>query len=435
MFDSAIQRAPSLAELRALLPEIAALDGAGATEAELIDLLTAAERLKSGLAAAQARVTATLATSRSRAEAARQVPAPKRGKGMAAEIALARQESPVQGHRHLDLGVTLVHAMPETLAALTEGRISEFQAMLLVKETAVLSKEHRQEVDAELGPRLGELGDRGAAAQARKIGYRLDPGSAVRRTRKARADRNLTLRPAPDSMSYLTGFLPAEQGTACKAALEKEADARRARGDERSRAQIMADTMVERLTGQASADGAQVEIQLVMSEASLFHGDDEPARLAGFGPVPAATARDIVRNAAKAFIRRLFTCPDGRSLVAMETRRRLFEGGLRCFLIARDEVCSSPWCDAPIRHLDHVVRVVDGGKTSAINGQGLCEACNYAKEAPGWRAKRPPGHPDTVEITTPTGHRYLSRAPSPPGFRIDAFSQGEQRLRSLLAVA
>ena len=433
MFDSAIQEAPTLGELRALLPWVATIDGADATEAELIEQLTAMERLKSGLAAAQARVTATLSAARNSSEDARQVQAAKRGKGLGAEVALARQESPVQGNRHLDLALTLAHTMPQTLSALTEGRISEFQATLLVRETAVLSKEHRHEVDAELGPRLGELGDRGAAAEARKVGYRLDPGSASRRTRTARADRNVTLRPAPDTMSYLTGFLPVEQGTACKTSLEKEADARRARGDERSRAQIMADVMVERLTGQASADGTQVEIQLVMSQASLFHGDDEPARLAGFGPIPAATARDLVRNAAKAFVRRLFTTPDGKSLVAMETRRRTFEGGLRCFLIARDETCSTPWCDAPIRHLDHIVRVADGGETTAANGQGLCEACNYAKESTGWRAERPPGQPDTVEVTTPTGHHYRSRAPDPPGCRIDTFSPSEQQLRSLLA--
>ena len=241
-----------------------------------------------------------------------------------------------------------------------------------------------------------------AAAEARKIGYRLDPDSVRRRTRNARNDRRVGLRPAPDAMGYLTGFLPIEQGAACKSALGKHADSLKAKGDERTRGQIMADTLVERLTGQRSADSTQVEIQLVMSEASLLGGDSEPARLAGFGPIPAATARDLVRNAANAFVRRLFTTPDGKSLVAMETRRRCFEGGLRTFLIARDEVCSSPWCDAPIRHLDHVVRVADGGETSAENGQGLCEACNYAKEAPGWRAKRPPGAPDR------------SRSPRPP---------------------
>jgi len=333
------------------------------------------------------------------------------------------------------MATALVHEMPGTLAALTLGDISEFRAMLVVKETAVLTKEHRRRVDAELAPRLGSLGDHRAAAEARKIGYRLDPGSVLRRTRGARQDRGVGLRPAPDTMSYLTGFLPVEQGVACKVALEKRADSLRGQGDQRTRGQIMADTLFERLTGESAADGPGVEIQLVMNDKTLLGDDHEPARLAGFGPIPAATAREIVRGADRAWVRRLFAAPDGASLVAMDSAHRVFTGGLRRFLIARDDVCRSPWCDAPIRHVDHVVPVADGGETSATNGQGLCEACNYAKSASGWRAERPPGPDGVVEITTPTGHHYRSRAPDPPGFRVDTFSAGEQRLKAVLAAA
>lgn len=52
-----------------------------------------------------------------------------------------------------------------------------------------------------------------------------------------------------------------------------------------------------------------------------------------------------------------------------------------------------------------------GGPTSAANGQGLCEACNYAKEAAGWQAWPRPGPRHTVEVVTPTGHAYTSVAP------------------------
>ncbi len=423
MFDSSVieSAAPSLAELRALLGRLVTLDGQGASEAELVDQLTAMEQVKSGLAAAQARVTATLASTRSRAETARGVPAKERCRGLAAEIALARHDSQVRGNQHLGFANALVHEMPDTHAALTSGEISEYRATLMVKETAVLSRAHRRQVDAELAGRLTQLGDRAVAAEARKIGYRLDPGSVLRRTRGARGDRHVGLRPAPDTMSYLTGFLPVEQGVACKVTLERYADSRRAQGDPRSRGQIMADALVERVTGQATADAVNAEIQLVMTDRSLLGDDHEPARIAWFGPIPAALARDIVRKANRVWIRRLFTSPDGSELVAMDSERRTFTGGLRRFLIARDDVCRSPWCDAPIRHLDHILPVAEGGETAAVNGQGLCEACNYAKEAPGWRAQRPPGTHHTVETTTPTGHPYRSRAPDPPRHRGDEF--------------
>jgi hypothetical protein len=423
MFDSTIDgaAAPSLDELRGLLDRLAHLDGAGAGEAELVDQLTAMEELKSGLAAAQARVTGTLAATRSGAEAGRGVPARLRCRGLAAEIALARHDSPARGNQHLGAALALVHEMPDTHTALARGEISEYRATLIIKETAVLSRRHRRQVDAELAGRLATLGDRAVAAAARKIGYRLDPGSVLRRTRGARSDRHVGLRPAPDTMSYLTGLLPVEQGVACKVALERHADSLRSQGDPRSRGQIMADTLVQRLTGQATAEAVHAEIQLVITDQTLFGDSDDPAHLAGYGPIPAALARGIVRAADRAWIRRLFTTADRSALVAMDSASRTFKSGLRRFLIARDDLCRTPWCDAPIRHLDHIDPVTEGGPTTADNGQGLCEACNYAKQAPRWRARRPPGHHHQVETTTPTGHHYSSRAPDPPGFRIDVF--------------
>ena len=216
-------------------------------------------------------------------------------------------------------------------------------------------------------------------------------------------------------MSYLTAFLPVEQGVACLAALQQAADTARCDGDVRSRGQVMADTLVERTTGRATAADVDVEVQVVMTDSTLLTDDPTPARVVGYGPIHASLARDIVREAPRAWLRRLYTHPDSNALVAMDSRRRPFDGELRQFLVLRDQVCRTPWCDAPIRHADHVTRVVDGGETSAVNGQGLCEACNYAKEAAGWQALALFSDRHEVLITTPTGHTYASSAPDPPG--------------------
>ena len=124
--------------------------------------------------------------------------------------------------------------------------------------------------------------------------------------------------------------------------------------------------------------------------------------------MPHALARQIVHEAPRAWLRRLYTHPGSNALVAMDSRRRPFDGELREFLVVRDQLCRTPWCDAPIRHADHVTRAVDGGDTSAENGQGLCEACNYAKEAAGWQALPLPSDRHEVLISTPTGHTYVS---------------------------
>jgi hypothetical protein len=341
------------------------------------------------------------------------------GKGVAAQVALARRESPHRGSRLVGLAQALVHEMPATMAALSAGEISEWRATIVARETACLTREDRRVADSELAGQLADLGDGEVEAAAREVAYRLDPHAFTARSAGAVRDRRVTLRPAPDTMSRLSGFLPVAHGVAAFAALSRHADGLRAAGDSRTRGQIMADTLVERVTGQATADAVPVEVELVMTDGSLLSGGDEPAHLLGLGPVPAPLARDLVRDSdADVWLRRVFTRPDDGALVAMESRRRLFPDGLRRLLVLRDQTCRTPWCGAPIRHADHVIPVETGGETSAQNGQGLCEACNHTKQAPGWRAR--PGHRGagtTVQITTPTGHVYVSRPPPAPGRR------------------
>jgi hypothetical protein len=442
-------------ELAGLVARLASLN-AEVADAERITQLDFLERLKGAAAAAQARVSVELDSSQREVQARQGMPAEQLGRGVADQVALARRDSKVKGSRHLGLAKALVREMPHTMAALTAGEISEWRATIVARETAVLSADDRRSVDACLGPDLATLGDAQLAARAKSVGYALDPTSALRRARGAIADRRVSIRPAPDTMAYVTGFPPVAQGVAVHVALRQAAASARARGDQRSKGQIMADTFVERITGQATAEGVPLEVQLVMPAGTLLAGDDAPALIPGLGPVPAAFARDLVRGRAKAgeqddgrddagaqgsggpgsggpsmggqelaeqasvWLRRLFTSPSDGSLVAMDSRRRTFDGLLRRFLVTRDQVCRTPWCDAPIRHIDHITAAADDGETTAVNGQGLCARCNYTKELPGWETELVPdpdrgrssdGGRHRVRTTTPTGHTYESAAP------------------------
>ncbi|MFF2823583.1 HNH endonuclease, partial [Arthrobacter koreensis] len=122
-------------------------------------------------------------------------------------------------------------------------------------------------------------------------------------------------------------------------------------------------------------------------------------------------------------LRRLYLDPVSGELTAMESKARAFPAGLTRMIRTRDQTCRTPWCDAPIRHIDHIEPHAEGGRTSYANGQGLCEACNQAKEAPGWNSSSTPvssrrndvSPRHTVRTTTPTGHTYSSMAPPLPG--------------------
>ncbi len=389
-------------------------------DAERIDQIRVLEELKAAAAAAQARASVDLDVSQRHAQAAAGVPAARRGIGVGAQVALARRESPHTGGRHLGLAKALVLEMPHTHAALTSGAISEWRATLLVRESACLARADRATFDEQMAgdvATLTALGDRHLVAQAKKLAYALDPAQVVARARRAETERTVTLRPAPDTMTYLTALLPVAQGVAAYAALTRDADTRRSQGESRTRGQVMADTLVERLTGQAAAEKVPLEVGLIMTGPSLLADDDEPAHVPGYGPVPAGWARDLVRGRldddAGVWVRRLFHAPGAGELTQLDSRARLAPAGLARFVTTRDRTCRTPWCDAPIRHQDHITPWADGGATTADNLQGLCEACNHSKQAPGWQSERRAGSDrrHTVATRTPTGHEYLSHAP------------------------
>ena len=491
------------------LSRLAETDGTGLGAADLVDVLDALERAKAACAAAQARVTAAFVDAQA-AEAehwrgqvkerldatdfegyraakdevrrcdftpvALSGPRPTRraGRGaydkagVAAQVGLARHESPRRGAQLATTALALVRDLPCTLEALTTGQLNERRAELVARLTSHLSAEDRRAVDAEVvganlaNPTDGTVsgiatwGDRRLEGAVRAAADRIDAEGAVARARTAESERRVTIRPIPDTMALVTAVLPVKQAVALYAALTAAASTAHATGDLRSKGQVMADTLVDRvLSGVAGESGAPgevpVEVQVVITDRALFNGDDTPAQIPGYGPVPAGWARQLLTGGLgppaedgssrpRTWLRRLYTHPASGTLVAMDSKRRLFPAGLRRYLVARDGTCRTPWCDAPIRHADHVTPFAAGGPTTAGNGQGLCVRCNQVKEQPGWRAQvvhlgplampdpahagpshRIPPHtiaPHTIRVTTPTGHRHTSVAPRVlPGHR------------------
>ena len=450
-----------------------------ADSAGLIDQTHAYENIKNMLAGQQARLAVTFDARHSQdqtdlgaGEGRRTLRAEDLGKkrtkehslGAAEQIALARGESPHRGGRLLSTAKALVQ-MPHTLAALDTGQLNEERTRHVVKETACLTPADRAAVDEELAADTGTFtgaGTRTVITAARAAATRKDPRSVAQRASHAATERTVTLRPAPDTMTYLTALLPVHQGVAVHAALTRHADTLHAAGDPRTRDQIKADTLVERTTGTPGGITG-IEINLVMTDNTLLQGNTEPARIPGYGTVPAHFARNLltqgqdparaqgpahgpaqgpasaerhesgpptsVRHEAtdgsaagkkelKTWIRRLYTAPETGDLVAMDSRRRLFPAPLRRFIQTRDGNCRTPYCDAPIRHHDHIIPWHNDGPTTLSNGAGLCEACNHTKELPGWKAQPRPGPRHTIELTTPTGHTYYSTAPPLPGSRL-----------------
>ncbi len=435
-----------------------------------VALIAQLERLKAACCAAQAIVSAAMLTRSVTADGGRKVPRGEAAvrRNVAAEVALARRESPAAGQKLLRMADMLATDLPSVTRALRDGETSEYRVALLTQELSVLERADRRVADQLLAPSLARLGNLGTLNKAKAIAAELDVAAVVRRNSKALADRTVTIRPAPDMMVRISALLPVVSGVATYAALRTAADAAKGRGDARSRGQLMADGLVAAVTGAlshqpfvpsanpspspgvgqggrdrrlgaqtgscskqptdpapripvcgqgglpAGLPGARISLHLVMSDRTLLDNDNEPAQPIGYGPVPAPLARRILGadKAVKIWVKRLYRPPGRRRLVDMDSRSRSFPAAMRDFLLARDRVCRTPFCDAPIRHADHVRPVHDGGHTHLGNGQSKCQTCNLVKEFPGWQS-------DVVDdgdiaVTTPAGQRYLSLPPDPP---------------------
>lgn len=384
---------------------------AASTQAQALDDIQAAERLKSALSAFQARRTADLAEQRETAEKQRGVPKSRRCKGLAGEIALARGDAPARGTHHLALAQALTKDLRHTMAALAQGRIQEDHARAVTKETEWLNQRDRRTVDQLIDKDFDGVGPRKLGNIVRDHAQRLDPKTATNRLADAESKRRVYVKPLDNGMGELRGVLPLPQAVAIFENLRATAlrklnagDSKDAAGQKRSRDQLMADTLVERGTGQQSADTVPTQINLVMDQETLFDAADTPAWLTGHGPIPAGAARTWLSNPdMKVFVRRIFTRPQDQQLVALESRSREFPVGLRHMLFLRDDTCAVPYCEATIQDADHRQPVRLGGATTFQNGSGLCGACNQRKENIGWKHT---GDAHSLTVTTPTGHQY-----------------------------
>ena len=294
-------------------------------------------------------------------------------------------------------------------ALFAAGKLSDYKVATIVAATAHLDAAERAQVDDELAERNVEtLGVRRIHDLARSLAAAAAPDKFTRRCRSARSDRRVSVRQAADGMADLTAHLPVEQAVACYATLAKAVDdvAVRPEPVTRGRGQIMADTLVERITGQAVAGDVNVEVQIVVPvEALLDPATQQPAEVPGHGPLPGDLASDLLATGEGRKAWRRLVTRDG-IVIGGDSRQRSFTGFLASLIRARDgHRCREPYCDAPIRHIDHIQRWADGGSTTFDNGRGLCEFHNHIREMPGWSVEARNG---SIVTTTPTGHSYTA---------------------------
>jgi hypothetical protein len=157
--------------------------------------------------------------------------------------------------------------------------------------------------------------------------------------------------------------------------------------------------------------GVRAHVQVVISLETLLGLNNDPADLAGHGPITAQTARDLAFNAGSTW-RRLVTDPVTGYLLNYGRKTYRPPVALADHVRVRDLTCRTPNCTRPARHcdLDHIVSW-PAGATSERNLAAECDRDHRYKHEGNWRhqvsadPKHPPG---TIVMISPTGHIYLS---------------------------
>jgi hypothetical protein len=166
-------------------------------------------------------------------------------------------------------------------------------------------------------------------------------------------------------------------------------------------------------------------VHITMDLPTLLGLRDNPAQLAGYGPLPAALARDL---AASNPWRRLITDPLTGHLLDAGRRSYRPSAALADYIRSRDKTCRFPGCSRSAwkTDIDHRIRYSRGGRTDRNNLAPLCERHHQLKHH-GWTYRfivngcdtttgypldpKAAGDPDDVQQiiwTSPTGRTYTT---------------------------
>jgi hypothetical protein len=358
--------------------------------AQLAERVAQLEEEKNAVAARQAEAILLLA----RAVAAEQIDAgvvdPTQIQRVVADrVGQACRVSAHQGGKRVRIARDLHAGHTRVRELFAAGLLSEQKVAVITDAGSHLDPDERAHVDRRLCAHpIETFGVQRIHDLARTIAAEVAPEKFAARWQRARSGRRVTVRRSSEpGMADLTAHLPVEQAVSCYAALRKAVHDVWVQPEPvmRGQGEIMADTLVERLTGQARAEDIDIEVQIVVPvEALLDPASPLPAQVPGHGPIPVAL---LATGEGRKTWRRLVTRDD--IVIGGDSTQRTFTGVLASLIRTRDGGrCTAPYCDAPIRHIDHIIRWRDGGRTEFNNGRGLCEFHNHLREI-GTTASRP----------------------------------------------
>ncbi|TFD77899.1 HNH endonuclease [Cryobacterium sp. Sr8] len=355
-------------------------------------------------------------------------------RSLVAELACALRIPESTASGLLESSSSLVHDLPDTLAALAAGRIGYRQAIILVNETAGLPEAAARQLEQEALPSAGRLTASQFERKTRKLRERIDPESITAQHVRSVADRAIRFDPARDGMGWLSAYLPASDALGIYGQVTDRAIALRGPDEPRTLTQLRADVLrdlllqagcteagcTETAGAAGSLSGLRPNLIVTVPMLTLLGVTEEPGNLDGYGPIDPDTARALAAKCPSAV--RILTHPETGAVLSVGRDRYTIPASLRTMLQVRDGTCRHPGCSraASRSDIDHGLDWAFGGRTDHNNLAHLCPASHALKHEAGWKVSQAADGTGTLTWTTPTGHTYVTESETIIGTAISA---------------
>ena len=349
----------------------------------------------------------------------------------------------------VEFGRQLQRVLKPVWAAMCRGALDVRRAHVFCDVLCTVDDEIAFAIALDHADRAHEWTTAQLRDRLRRAVLRADPNGAARRTERSIEQRKLTMMPDRESTAGLIGTcLPAARAAAAFERVDAFARARHNGGDARTLDQLRADTFLDLLEGVdigTSPVHRRGIVELSVPWSVLARGigptapepaggpnpvqanaqrGDEPATLAGFGPVEAPVARDIVAAmlGRHDVAWRFRVNGDAGELLAVGSLRRVARPpretdpgrrspgpALARWVRARDRACRAPGCRVPasVCDIDHTIDHAHGGKTTHDNLALLCRHHHRLKHEAGWQVTQPT--PGVLTWTSRHGPSFTRR--------------------------
>jgi hypothetical protein len=411
----------ALAELSpgpALAGVLAEVDVSQLSDYDLVSYLSACDRQAAWAQAAQLAAIDELASRRERDRLATGgQPAWSDTDWTAHEVAAELRLSVKGAQGRLQLAESL-RRLPDTFAMFARGALDLTKTRTIVHGVSVLDRAGAHAVEAAVLPRAADLTGPQLSAAVRRAVLRADPAAAERRHDATVRDRSVSFYPLDDGAAALWAVGPASDVQALYDAITALADRTtlsRDPGDDRTldqrRFDVLTDAAYVHLeqSDLPRRHGRRPHLQVTVAATTLLGLDDNPAELAGYGPITAGVARRI---AADADWTRLLTDPVSGIVTDYGTTRYRPPQSLANKILATHPTCRGLGCRQPASRceIDHTIEY-PLGPTADHNLGPRCKRCHRLKTECPWEVCQLLD--GTFLYTSPAGHTY-SRAPDPP---------------------